>query len=386
VPCGETLPPSGYSPLVKIGTTLSQYLNRLRSMGWSTPRGSSLLCIQYSMSAMSRDSGCVAMRLTSASLAAFCISILKPRSAVACRAMSMIDEYDPPTWSRAMSLMFCAQIVGKPLIAPEPTARPAAAAAPLSIGRRLMPARSVAAGRRPDFAILLAICASFAKIRRTGRPPFPLSLESEGPAWPAGARIGSWTLLPPPDPVKRGTVGPSPARSGRDHLLFDADPGGAGAFVFQRHRRRILQRDPGRIEEGDVAVGEAARFPADDHLADLAHDVALLDQALGERHVDLAVRAALPDVVDEDAGALQDLRVELLVAALVGADRRDVRAGRDPRVLDDRAARRRHGDDHVGAAHDRLEVGGRADRQIGKLGPLARHEGVEGRGRAAPHP
>ena len=35
---------------------------------------------------------------------------------------------EPPTWSRVTSLMFCAQIVGKPEIAPEPAARPALAA------------------------------------------------------------------------------------------------------------------------------------------------------------------------------------------------------------------------------------------------------------------
>ena len=38
-PCRETFRPSGYSPFVKIGTTLSHHLYFLRSIVWSTPRG-----------------------------------------------------------------------------------------------------------------------------------------------------------------------------------------------------------------------------------------------------------------------------------------------------------------------------------------------------------
>src|SRR5262245_53941168 len=53
--------------------------------------------------------------------------------------MSMIAEYEPPTWSRVTSLMFCAQIVGKPVIAPEPAARPTLAAVPFRTVRRLNP-------------------------------------------------------------------------------------------------------------------------------------------------------------------------------------------------------------------------------------------------------
>ena len=82
------------------------------------------------------------------------------------------------------------------------------------------------------------------------------------------------------------------------------------------------------ISESEVRPG----LRACDHLADLTGDVAFGDQSLGERDVDLAVRAALADVVDEDPGPLEDARVEFLIAALVGADRGDVRPGRDPLV------------------------------------------------------
>ena len=82
-------------------------------------------------------------------------------------------------------------------------------------------------------------------------------------------------------------------------------------------------------------------------------------QALAQRDVDLAVRTALADVVDEDARPLQDARVELLLALEVGAERGEMRAGRDPRVVDDPAARVGARDDDVGAAHDLLEIGRR---------------------------
>ena len=47
-------------------------------------------------------------------------------------------EYDPPTWTSLMSLMFCAQTVGKLRTRPEPTARPAPAAATFKTCRRLI--------------------------------------------------------------------------------------------------------------------------------------------------------------------------------------------------------------------------------------------------------
>src|SRR5262249_5061399 len=42
--------------------------------------------------------------------------------------------------------------------------------------------------------------------------------------------------------------------SRRDHLLLDADAGRDRPLVLERHRRRILQRDPGRVEDGDLVV------------------------------------------------------------------------------------------------------------------------------------
>src|SRR5205823_8728708 len=111
---------------------------------------------------------------------------------------------------------------------------------------------------------------------------------------------------------------PNSARSGRDHLLLDADAGGTRALVLERNGGRVLERDSRRVEEGDLVVRRTPFDLADDHLADLARDVGLRNQSLRERHVDLAVGPALADVVDEDPRSLQDPPVQLLVAALVG--------------------------------------------------------------------
>jgi hypothetical protein len=49
----------------------------------------------------------------------------------------MIAEYEPPTCNKEMSLSFCAQMVGTPIITPEPTTTPAVAAVPVRNVRRV---------------------------------------------------------------------------------------------------------------------------------------------------------------------------------------------------------------------------------------------------------
>ena len=63
---------------------------------------------------------------------------LKPRSLVACSPIAVSTVTGWPAWRISTSLMFCAQMVGKPVIAPEPAAAPTA---PLSTPRRVMPVR-----------------------------------------------------------------------------------------------------------------------------------------------------------------------------------------------------------------------------------------------------
>ena len=57
-------------------------------------------------------------------------------------------------------------------------------------------------------------------------------------------------------------------------------PAATRALDLERHRRRVLQRDPGRVEDRHLVVRLASLELAADHLADLAGDVGLGDQPL----------------------------------------------------------------------------------------------------------
>src|ERR1700760_4348818 len=67
------------------------------------------------------------------------MSILMPRSLLACAPICGITEKDWPTWVSVTSWMCCAQIVGKPVIAPDPAATPATAAPLFNRLRRVTP-------------------------------------------------------------------------------------------------------------------------------------------------------------------------------------------------------------------------------------------------------
>ena len=110
------------------------------------------------------------------------------------------------------------------------------------------------------------------------------------------------------------------------------------------------------VEQRYLVIGAAALLLAGDDFTDLAGNVLLAQEALGQRHVDFAVGPTLPDVVNKNAGALQDARIELLIAALVGAKRSDVSARRDPFILDERFACGRDRHHYIGAADDLLEI------------------------------
>src|SRR3978361_836107 len=68
-----------------------------------------------------------------------CICTVKPRSLLACSAIAGIAVTGGPAWCRTMSLIFCAQLVGNPVIAPDPAVAPVMAAAPFISDRREMP-------------------------------------------------------------------------------------------------------------------------------------------------------------------------------------------------------------------------------------------------------
>ena len=138
VPWAMTL--SGFSlPVVKIGTILSKYLIFLTSIACSVFAGKTFLHIQYSISPTSNEFGCVTTRCTTASESSAVICSVKPRSALHFSAISLMFDTPVPHWRSTMFLVFCAQITGKPVIAPLPSAAPAAPAAPFSILRRPTP-------------------------------------------------------------------------------------------------------------------------------------------------------------------------------------------------------------------------------------------------------
>src|ERR687893_2922775 len=95
-----------------------------------------------------------------------------------------------------------------------------------------------------------------------------------------------------------GLTLPRPLPLGRDHLLLDAHAGRDRPLVLERHRVRVLQRDPGRVEDRYLVVRLPALELPGDHLPDLTRDVVLGEQALRQGDVDFAVLAALADVVD----------------------------------------------------------------------------------------
>ena len=134
MPWRETSRPSGYCPLVKIGTTLSHHLYLVRSTGWMMPRGTVYKEEEFGI----RDiQGFRLGHETVQERGVIRGLHLDLEAEVLGRLARDVDDrrYRPPTWSRVTSLMFCAQIVGKPEIAPEPAARPALAAAPFRMVR-----------------------------------------------------------------------------------------------------------------------------------------------------------------------------------------------------------------------------------------------------------
>src|ERR1700722_9121393 len=86
-------------------------------------------------SAQSIELDCDRKRFSRSAFSAACICTVKPRSLVACAAIAGMAVTGGPAWRSTTSLMFCAQIIGKPLMAPDPAAAPA----PASKARRETP-------------------------------------------------------------------------------------------------------------------------------------------------------------------------------------------------------------------------------------------------------
>jgi hypothetical protein len=87
-------------------------------------------------SAQSIALDCDRKRFSRSAFSVVCMWTVKPRSLLACSAIAGMAVTGGPAWFSTTSLMFCAQMVGKPRMAPIPAAPPIAAAAPFKTARR----------------------------------------------------------------------------------------------------------------------------------------------------------------------------------------------------------------------------------------------------------
>ena len=90
------------------------------------PIGHTFLHIQYSISAISNDFGCVATFCATESLSRAVISIVIPRSSLAFFAISL--KADTPVPDCLKTMLLCAQIIGAPSV---PAAAAVVAATPV---------------------------------------------------------------------------------------------------------------------------------------------------------------------------------------------------------------------------------------------------------------
>src|SRR2546425_656245 len=126
----------------------------------------------------------------------------------------------------------------------------------------------------------------------------PLSLKD-----PMGWRFSSLRWIRA-GPASRGTSGVRTTRPGRRRRAWtiSSGPGGSMAgiapppqldrrararlerlHVHVMRRGQVLDREPQRLEEGDLVRRAPPGHPAQEHFPDLAHDVVLSDRPLGAR-------------------------------------------------------------------------------------------------------
>src|SRR6267143_2009174 len=119
----------------------------------------------------------------------------------------------------------------------------------------------------------------------------------------------------------------------------DRDPGPAleSSSIDVVSRGEILDREPERLEQGDLLLRAPAGNAPQEHAPDLADDVILADRSLGsgDEEVPGLVERGLEPIHIEPR-ALDGRRVQLAPGRERGADRVDVGARRDPVSTKDR--------------------------------------------------
>ena len=107
------------------------------SIGCMLPAPHTFFSVKYSMSAMSKLFGWVTTRCAVESVSSAVICSVIPSSSLAFSAMTLMFDTPVPNWRRVTFLMFWAQTIGNPVIAPLATAAPDRAAPRLSMVRRV---------------------------------------------------------------------------------------------------------------------------------------------------------------------------------------------------------------------------------------------------------
>ncbi len=133
-------------------------------------------------------------------------------------------------------------------------------------------------------------------------------------------------------------------------MSTSAKPSGSRVVAAQhgeRHRQ-ILNREPGRVEDGDLLGAAAALGGSVEHRTELGHGLAREGARLDGVH-ELAVVARLLPVVAEDANARQLLDCDLGFPGAVRAHQAHVLAGPERAGTVDELVARRHRRHQVGS-------------------------------------
>ncbi len=105
---------------------------------------------------------------------------------------------------------------------------------------------------------------------------------------------------------------------------------------YERLTDEVLKRHPGPVEKSDLLVVATAVPETRGDLADRRPDVVRGHETGRDRMLTFADRDRLAGLVDEDGGGGDEIGIELLLIARIGAHGIDVGAGADPLSLDDR--------------------------------------------------
>lgn|SRR5690554_2078196 len=97
-----------------------------------------------------------------------------------------------------------------------------------------------------------------------------------------------------------------------------------GIFVGLCGGDDVLDGESRRVKER-TSFSAAPIDKSGHDLTEVAQDRAGLEDSLGERHIDFAAMRGLMHVIDDDAKAIEDARVELAFSRRVGSDRVDMR-------------------------------------------------------------